>query len=97
MTITAYNLGMRKSVKIAELKAHLSEHLRAVRRGRRLTILDRDTPIAELVPYDRSGRGTLSVTRHRSKATPTGRVRLPRPLKLERDVVEALLEERGER
>jgi prevent-host-death family protein len=38
-------------VRIADLKAHLSEHLRKVRRGRTLTILDRDTPIARLVPY----------------------------------------------
>ena len=41
-----------KSVGIAELKARLSEHLRAVRRGRTLTVLDRDTPIARIVPYD---------------------------------------------
>ena len=41
-----------KAVRIAELKARLSEHLRAVRRGRTLTVLDRDTPIARIVPYD---------------------------------------------
>jgi len=38
-------------VGIAELKAHLSEHLRAVRNGGTLTVLDRDTPIARIVPY----------------------------------------------
>jgi prevent-host-death family protein len=38
-------------VGIAELKAHLSEHLRAVRNGGSLTVLDRDTPIARIVPY----------------------------------------------
>lgn len=38
-------------VRIAELKAHLSEHLRAVRNGDTLTVLDRDTPIARIVPY----------------------------------------------
>lgn len=42
------------SVRIADLKARLSEHLRAVRRGRTLTVLDRDTPIARIVPYDES-------------------------------------------
>lgn len=41
-----------KAVRIAELKARLSEHLRAVRRGRTLTVLDRDTPIARIVPYE---------------------------------------------
>jgi prevent-host-death family protein len=40
-----------KSVRIAELKARLSEHLRAVRKGRTLTVLDRNTPIARIVPY----------------------------------------------
>ena len=39
-------------VGIANLKAHLSQHLRNVRRGRTLTVLDRDTPIARIVPFD---------------------------------------------
>ena len=38
-------------VGIAELKARLSEHLRSVRNGRTLTVLDRDTPIARIIPY----------------------------------------------
>jgi len=38
-------------VGIAELKARLSEHLRSVRNGRTLTVLDRDTPIAQIIPY----------------------------------------------
>jgi antitoxin (DNA-binding transcriptional repressor) of toxin-antitoxin stability system len=40
-----------KDVGIADLKAHLSEHLRSVRNGSTLTVLDRDTPIARIVPY----------------------------------------------
>ncbi len=50
MTCCDYNVVM-KAVKIAELKARLSEHLRAVRKGRTLTVLDRDTPVARIVPY----------------------------------------------
>lgn len=38
-------------IRIAELKARLSQHLRAVRNGGTLTVLDRDTPIARIVPY----------------------------------------------
>ena len=38
-------------VGIADLKARLSEHLRSVRNGGTLTVLDRDTPIARIVPY----------------------------------------------
>lgn len=40
-------------VGIADLKAHLSEHLRRVRAGRTLTVMDRDTPVARIVPYER--------------------------------------------
>ena len=39
------------NVRIADLKARLSEHLRSVRNGGTLTVLDRDTPIARIVPY----------------------------------------------
>ena len=38
-------------VRIADLKARLSEHLRSVRNGGSVTVLDRDTPIARIVPY----------------------------------------------
>ncbi len=40
-----------RAVRIADLKARLSEHLRSVRKGRTLTVLDRDTPVALIVPY----------------------------------------------
>ncbi len=39
-------------VGIADLKAHLSHHLRKVRAGRTLTVVDRDTPVAKIIPYD---------------------------------------------
>jgi antitoxin (DNA-binding transcriptional repressor) of toxin-antitoxin stability system len=38
-------------VRIADLKSRLSEHLRSVRKGRTLTVLDRDTPVARIIPY----------------------------------------------
>jgi prevent-host-death family protein len=37
-------------VRIADLKARLSEHLRSVRNGGTVTVLDRETPIARIVP-----------------------------------------------
>jgi len=39
-----------RTVGIADLKARLSEYLRAVRKGRTLTVLDRGTPVARIVP-----------------------------------------------
>jgi prevent-host-death family protein len=38
-------------VRIADLKARLSEHLRSVRNGGELTVLDRDTPVARIIPF----------------------------------------------
>jgi antitoxin (DNA-binding transcriptional repressor) of toxin-antitoxin stability system len=42
---------VQNSVGIADVKAHLSELLREVRRGRKFTLLDRKTPVACLIPY----------------------------------------------
>lgn len=39
-----------KSVKIAELKDRLSEHLRAVERGHEVIVTDRSRPIARIMP-----------------------------------------------
>jgi prevent-host-death family protein len=50
MTYRDYNVVMR-GVRIAELKARLSQHLRSVRNGGTITVLDRDTPVARIVPY----------------------------------------------
>jgi len=40
-----------KSVKIADLKNNLSRHLVRVRQGGEITVVDRDTPIARIVPF----------------------------------------------
>jgi prevent-host-death family protein len=81
-----------KAVRIADLKARLSEHLRAVRKGHSITVLDRDTPIARLVPYEPDATG-LVVRRRRGK-TPFGKVRLPPPFPTDVDIVKLLLEDR---
>jgi prevent-host-death family protein len=38
-------------VSIAGLRAHLRHYLRHVRAGRILTVMDRSTPVATIVPY----------------------------------------------
>jgi prevent-host-death family protein len=45
-----------KSVKIAELKDKLSEHLRAVEAGEVVIVTDRDRPIARIVPIQPAER-----------------------------------------
>jgi prevent-host-death family protein len=81
-----------KQVRIAELKARLSEYLRAVRGGETIAVLDRDTPIAQLVPI--RDRSALRVRKPSPGTPPPNRVRLPKPAKLNLDVVQLLLEER---
>ena len=92
MTIGDYYVVM-KEVGIAELKARLSQHLRRVRAGNSLTVLDRATPVARLVPYER-GPAPLPIRKPRSSAPNPGRVKLPPPAPLSHDVVEILLEDR---
>jgi prevent-host-death family protein len=81
-----------KQVRIADLKARLSEHLRAVRRGETIAVLDRDTPVAQIVPIH--SRAALRVRKPAADAPPPNRVRLPKPARLTVDIVEILLEER---
>lgn len=81
-----------KQVRIAELKAKLSEYLRAVRRGETIAVFDRDTPVAEIVPV--RVQSAIRVRKPTPDTPPLNRIRLPKPAKLPIDVVELLLEER---
>ena len=83
-----------KSVRIAELKSRLSEYLRAVRNGETITVLDRETPVAQIVPVPVRQRVTLRIRKPAAGTPPPNRVKLPKPLKLDIDIVDLLLEER---
>jgi prevent-host-death family protein len=91
MTICGHTVVM-KQVRIADLKARLSEYLRAVRRGETIVVLDRDTPIAQIVQVRE--QPALRVRKPASGAPPLNRVRRPKPAKLNIDIVKLLLEER---
>jgi prevent-host-death family protein len=86
-----------KSVGIADLKARLSEYVRGVRSGASWTVMDRETPVARLVPYSPSGE-PLQIRKPVRRSPSLQSVPLPPPLKSKIDVVVVLLEERqGER
>jgi prevent-host-death family protein len=91
MTISGHNRTMRQ-VRIAELKSRLSEYLRAVRRGETIAVLDRDTPVARIVPLRE--RVPLRIRNPAPGAPTPNRVPLPKALGLKIDVVDLLLEER---
>jgi prevent-host-death family protein len=81
-----------KQVRIAELKAKLSEFLRAVQGGESIAVLDRNTAIAQIVPIrERSG---LRTRKPASGSPAPNKVPLPKPVPLKIDVLELLLEER---
>jgi prevent-host-death family protein len=81
-----------RSVRIAELKARLSEYLRAVRGGETIAVLDRETPVAQIIPVRE--RPMLRIRKPAPGTPPLNRVGLPPPLRLRVDVVELLLKER---
>jgi len=86
-----------RGVQVAELKARLSAYLHRVRRGHTVTVLDRQTPIARIVPFV-SDATSLSVRRPLADSPALPRVPLPPPLRTDADIVALLLEERqGER
>ena len=81
-----------KQVRIAELKSKLSEFLRAVEGGETITVLDRNRSIAQIVPIrERPG---LRIRKPTSSSPTPNKVSLPKPAKLNLDVLDLLLEER---
>ncbi|HMS83128.1 MAG TPA: hypothetical protein PKD12_05730 [Nitrospira sp.] len=81
------------AVRIADLKSRFSQHLRKERAGRSITVLDGSTSIARIVPYEGDG-GALTI-RHPLSGDPSlKQILLPPPLKLPRDIIVLLLEER---
>jgi prevent-host-death family protein len=96
-----------KTVKVSEAKNNLSRYIKYVRRGGRIRILNRDTPVADLVPVETSAdtnddelllaslerRGLL----RRGKRGPLPPELLrPGPGAPRSGVLDALLEERAE-
>jgi antitoxin (DNA-binding transcriptional repressor) of toxin-antitoxin stability system len=92
MTMHDYHVVMT-SVGTAELKAHLSEHLQAVRGGETIIVLDRREPIARIVPIGAAG---LELVVRPAKGA-LQEVPLLGPTRSPVDVMEQLREERAER
>lgn len=81
-----------REVRIAELKSKLSEFLRRVQRGESLAVFDRNTAIAQIIPFrERAG---LRIRKPAVDSPPPGKVPIPAAPKLKLDVLKLLLEER---
>ena len=85
---------MARRVGIADLKARLSKHLRSVKRGHSITVMDRDTPVATITPVT-PAEGVVV----RAVAAPGGlkKLKLPPPLKKKVDLDALLADERSDR
>jgi prevent-host-death family protein len=92
-----------KKAKIAELKNHLSRYLDHVRSGESVLVLDRDQPVAQIVPLARptgGARGRLARLERRGLIR-RGSGGLPewlgkrKPPRLRGSVLKDLLAERG--
>ena len=92
VTSPDYHVTM-KEVGIADLKARLSEHIRYVRAGHEVTVLDRNNPVARIVPLEE--RTAIRIN------PPVGAMRfqdvpLPEPVDLDFDIASLLIEERDD-
>ncbi len=84
------NRSRSAEVGLAEFKARLSAYLRRVRRGETLTVLNRDTPIARVLPWDQGPAALPARPATRRLAD----VALPRGPVGATDSLAALLEDR---
>ena len=91
MTSHDYHVTM-KTVGVADLKARLSEHLRSVRKGRPVIVVDRNTPIAQLIPIPEGQLETRAATRS-ARDLPQPTPALPAGV----SSLTALLDDRGRR
>jgi prevent-host-death family protein len=82
-----------RTVRVAQLKARLSEYLRTVRRGYPVTVLDRDTPIARLVPVESASESLPT----RKPLRSLREIELPKRLARPVDSLAVLLQERQQR
>ncbi len=84
-----------RRVKIAELKDHLSEHLRAVEEGAAIEVTHRDRPVARLVPVPQDAEVVHLIPARRSFQSV--RDERHRPTRWPISSTELLAEERRER
>jgi len=92
---TCGHLESMRSVKIAEFKTQLSRHLRDVQKGESLIVLDRETPIARVIPIEAGD--DIAIAFPVSNPIPVAKLKMPVCPRIDVDVVELLLADRHSR
>lgn len=83
-----------KQVGIADLKAHLSGHLRTVKKGEVLLVVERGRPVARIVPAADQRGGLVTRAPTRDLKSVKRMLRRLSPLALPVDSLSILLEDR---
>lgn len=79
-----------EKINISTLKAHLSESLKKVREGSRILVIDRNTPVAEIIPFNNQKKLEIR--------EPVKQFRMPvSDINIETDPVEYLKQDRNTR
>lgn len=89
----------RSEAGIRELKAHLSRYLRRVRSGEAITITDRGTPVARIVPVSEPSEEKMKALQQAGIISWSGKRLAPRDpvgkvLKEDQTVSDLLIEDR---
>ncbi len=85
---------MKSQVSISRLKAELSAFLHQVRRGGEIIVMDRQTPVARIVPFNESPPHALTIRMPKPGAPRPCDVPLPPPTPGLPDIVDFLRDER---
>lgn len=81
---------MKTIINISSLKANLSSSLKKVREGGRILVMDRDVPIAEIIPY--GAKPALKIRK------PEKSFKIPQSdISVKPDPLDFLMEERNKR
>ena len=88
---------MKTRVKIADLKAHLSEYVKRARAGEQIIVCDRETPVAELSPLSTPAPDSLPIRRAAIAWSEVAATITPVPANVPIDVVALLREDRDRR
>ncbi|MBI4212082.1 MAG: type II toxin-antitoxin system prevent-host-death family antitoxin [Deltaproteobacteria bacterium] len=83
------------SVKVGELRNHLSKYLKRVRQGAEVVITDRDTPVGRVVPYENHERESLELMAPQKGYSGLADLSFPKPSSI--SAVDELLRERRKR
>ncbi len=89
------NKGVQ-SANISTIKAKLTSFLRLVKKGKEVIILDRQTPIAKLIPWNEKTRSGMGVQPPKISFSKFLEIK-PSPLSSQVDSLSLLMEDRSKR